>query len=187
MKQTIFFLQVLIILLLSGCANNSNKALIDTKNPRIENLKNVDVIGISEEGTISQLSFPKVWNEFFAIYNKSSHEKNSIFYGITYTKSLTATNENTIYTYMVGSPTNIYNSLPLEMKIHSIPDGEYAVFSHLGPVRDLTETFNYIFGEWIPQSSYKRRNGDVFEYYDDRFRDESYQSVIEIWVPVTKR
>lgn len=187
MKLTLLLLPVLITVLLSGCAGNKNKVQLDVKNPRIVELKYTDVIGISKEGVLSELSFQDVWEEFFDVYDKSSHQDNSIFYGITYTNSRTPADENTKYTYMVGTPTHIYNSLPLEMTIHTIARGEYAVFYHVGPISGIQATFDYIFKEWIPQSMYKSRNGEVFEYYDERFRDERYDSVLEIWVPVTKR
>jgi len=65
-----------------------------------------------------------------------------------------------------------------------IPAARYAVFTHTGPVTELHGTVRKVWSEWIPASGVKPTGGPDFELYDERFKMDEPDSVIEIWVPV---
>ena len=88
--------------------------------------------------------------------------------------------------------------LEVESPAAPVPDGmemvtlkpqRYAVFTHviedknLG--KDLTRSFEYIFGTWLPESGYQLAKAPDFEYYDqDRFDPKTLSGEIDLYIPV---
>jgi|SRR5215472_13519933 len=73
-----------------------------------------------------------------------------------------------------------------EVGTQTIAGGRYAVFLHRGSYDQLSETYDQIFAEWLPQSSCRLRNAPCFEVYlnrnPKRTRPENLRT--EIHVPV---
>ena len=66
----------------------------------------------------------------------------------------------------------------------SLPDAEYAVFTHKGPIPRIHETFGYIFGTWLPSSAYTVTGTPDFELYSAEFNPLDVAPTMEIWIPV---
>ncbi|MEC0172333.1 AraC family transcriptional regulator [Paenibacillus graminis] len=63
--------------------------------------------------------------------------------------------------------------------------GKYAKFIHKGTVKDLMQTYHYIWGVWFPKSGYELDNRDDFECYTERFAGEDVESSeIDIYFPI---
>lgn len=77
--------------------------------------------------------------------------------------------------------------LPQGMTRLSFDPHAYAVFTHNGVMAGMTETISTIYEGWLPGSSYRSAADFYFEYFDDRFQPGSRDSVLFIFVPVTKR
>lgn len=90
--------------------------------------------------------------------------------------------------YLAGAEVDSTDEVPDGMTVRTIPAGEFAVFTHVGPIDRLGETIGGIYGEWLPASGYQRRDDlpDV-ELYDERFDGMSPTSELEIHVPVARR
>ena len=67
-----------------------------------------------------------------------------------------------------------------------LPANRYAIFTHKGKLPGrITETFGYIYGEWLPRSGYKQAAPCDFERYDARFKGpDNDESLTEICVPI---
>jgi AraC family transcriptional regulator len=52
-----------------------------------------------------------------------------------------------------------------EVGVQIIPGGSYAVFLHRGPHAGLNDTYNAIFGQWLPASGRQLREQPCFEVY----------------------
>lgn len=52
-----------------------------------------------------------------------------------------------------------------EVGVQTIPGGAYAVFLHRGPYEGLNQTYNAIFGRWLPASGRQLRDEPCFEVY----------------------
>jgi AraC family transcriptional regulator len=48
---------------------------------------------------------------------------------------------------------------------HQLPAGRYAVFTHLGPYRQLHLTWIAIYRDWLPATGYALRDAPPFEHY----------------------
>ncbi len=74
--------------------------------------------------------------------------------------------------------------LPDGMETLVLPGGLYAVFDYKGLSTD-TAIFQYLFGEWLPQSAtYRLDSRPHFEILGDRYRNNDPASEEEIWIPV---
>ncbi|RLC58612.1 MAG: hypothetical protein DRH89_00625 [Candidatus Cloacimonadota bacterium] len=63
---------------------------------------------------------------------------------------------------------------------------EVAVFTHEGSLDNLSETYKYIYEEWLPKSGYELADGDEVEWYDSRFKYDSADSQMDIHIPIKK-
>jgi len=72
------------------------------------------------------------------------------------------------------------------MIAHIVPAARYAVFEHHGLLDKMHQTYEYIFGVWMPENGYVMADADSLEVYDERFKVGKDDSVFEIWVPITK-
>jgi AraC family transcriptional regulator len=77
-----------------------------------------------------------------------------------------------------------YESLPEGMDTLELPGGDYAVFLHKGAASTGPQTFQYIFGTWLPVSGYLLDNRPHFEVLGDLYRNDHPDSEEEIWIPV---
>jgi len=58
-------------------------------------------------------------------------------------------------------------NLPEGAALRHVPEGDYAVFTHTGPVETLAHTKNYIYGSWLPKSGRQRTDGPQFTLYSN--------------------
>jgi AraC family transcriptional regulator len=85
--------------------------------------------------------------------------------------------------YMAGNPVSDIARLPAGMERWDIPETTYAVFETRLP--KIEETFDYIFGTWLPASNYQHDAEPVLERYGETFRPDN--PVVSIYVPVKKK
>jgi AraC family transcriptional regulator len=85
--------------------------------------------------------------------------------------------------YMAGNPVSDGGNLPAGMSAWEIAEQTYAVFGSSIPT--LPETFDTIFGEWLPSSGYKQAEGPLLERYGENFSPEN--PVVDIYIPVQKQ
>lgn len=87
-------------------------------------------------------------------------------------------------TYMAGIEVTAPQNLPEGMVHWHIEKQTYAVFTHVGDVEALPETYKLIFSKWLPESGYEAVYGIDFELYDRRFRPGDVHSELDIYVPI---
>ncbi|MFD1019888.1 AraC family transcriptional regulator [Thalassobacillus hwangdonensis] len=92
------------------------------------------------------------------------------------------------FVYVIGMEVKEGTDTPEGMVYKSFPELDYAVFTT--PEADeesfpstIQSTWNYIFTEWFPQSSYEHRGTLDFELYDERcYGTENKQ--MDIYIPI---
>ena len=90
----------------------------------------------------------------------------------------------TSFVYIAAVPVTNNAKVPEGMVSTTIPAGRYAVFTHRGAIAELPHTINYIWGTWLPQCGYERREGPDFELYDERFDAATVSGEIDIYLPI---
>jgi AraC family transcriptional regulator len=72
-----------------------------------------------------------------------------------------------------------------EIGYKEIPEGRYAIFTHAGPYENFQDSYDYIFGHWVPDNNAELRDEPCFEKYlnsPDKTKPEKLMT--EIYIPV---
>lgn len=77
-----------------------------------------------------------------------------------------------------------FGNIPSEMINIVIPTGKYAVFTHIGLLDNLEETYQFIFNAWKRENNYKIKNSDQFEVYDDKFIEGDTDSEMDNYIAI---
>jgi AraC family transcriptional regulator len=155
--------------------------------PRFESRAEFHVVGLYIEDTMESQAIMDLWINFFKNKHKISAKTGKGEYGITSMLENYDPETHMGYRYIVGTRVKNTKNVPKNMIAHTVPEAYYAIFEHHGLINSVDTTFSYIFGEWLPRSGYEVVQKDIFEYYDSRFKHNSEDSIMEIWVPVTKK
>jgi arsenate reductase len=78
-----------------------------------------------------------------------------------------------------------FENIPEGMEAFTLEAGLYAVFIHRG--LDFQPTFQRIFYEWLPNSSYALDQRPHFELLGSKYKNGSADSEEEVWVPIKVR
>jgi len=77
-----------------------------------------------------------------------------------------------------------FDMIPDGMEKLIIPEGLYAVFQYKGRPSEAQETFQFIFGSWLPNSEYKIDERPYFALMGEKYKGESPESEEEFWIPI---
>ncbi|ENJ9655498.1 AraC family transcriptional regulator [Clostridium botulinum] len=158
-----------------------------TIQPVIKVIPEVKVIGIKGKTTLKNNLLPALWNAFnkssSKIINKAEPLK---YYGICENdRPNNQFGENVTYSEIVGIEVTSFDYIPEGMIAKVIPQGKYVVFTHKGSIYKLQETYEYIWGTWIPFSKVEIDMRDDFELYDGGFKGaNNHLSEIDIYIPI---
>ena len=88
------------------------------------------------------------------------------------------------FEYVAGLVVSKVEDLPEGFVVREVPSYQYAVFTHVGALTTLKDTYEYIYQTWLPQSGYQLAGNIDFEYYDQDFKDFAPDSRFYIYVPI---
>ncbi|OGO67657.1 MAG: hypothetical protein A2Z49_01765 [Chloroflexi bacterium RBG_19FT_COMBO_56_12] len=88
------------------------------------------------------------------------------------------------FEYVAGLVVDKVEDLPEGFVVREVPSHKYAVFTHVGALTTLKDTYEYIYQTWLPQSGYQLAGNIDFEYYDQDFKDFAPDSRFYIYVPI---
>lgn len=73
---------------------------------------------------------------------------------------------DTLYTHIVAMEVNGFSFVPNAMITHTIPNGEFLVFKHQGPEKNIDSTYMAI-NEWLEDNNYVNPRSFDIEQWDD--------------------
>lgn len=73
--------------------------------------------------------------------------------------------------------------LPEGMEAFHLVSGLYAVFHYKGLSSDKS-IYQYIYGNWVPNSAYNLADRPHFEILGDKYKNNDPNSEEEIWIPI---
>lgn len=157
--------------------------------PKIVTKEKLTLVGMKHKFSRNNNIIPWLWQQFNPRRNEITNKVNDLSYGVCLNDEKVMAQDatdDTVFTEFVGIEVENTESIPDGMETLELPAATYAVFKHKGYLSELTETFNYIYGQWAPsQNKYQFADYFDFELYDPkRFQRDSLDSEIEIWVPV---
>jgi len=151
---------------------------------KIVELRPMKFIGLEYYGENKNNEISEMWGKFMQVANSvPSRTNNQNYYGVCFS------NEGDTHPirYIAGLEVTSLDKIPEGMKGKSIDSGKYAVFTHQGLLHNLKETYDHIYGKWIPEANLTPvagLDGLDFELYDDRFIPDSPDSEFDIYVKI---
>lgn len=93
--------------------------------------------------------------------------------------------DNGDFSFIVGESVDKQAEVPEGGYVDiQLPAGKYAMFKAYGPAGLTSQTRDYIYGTWLPNSNYERREGPDFEITDVLHSTFPDQMRISIYIPV---
>ncbi len=72
-----------------------------------------------------------------------------------------------------------------DIGVQTVPGGDYAVTTHIGPYDTLGRTYAALFGEWLPRSGREVRHSPSFEVYlNDPDGTDPDDLLVDIYAPL---
>ena len=161
-----------------------------TMEPEIKHIDTITAIGMigeviplmSQESSNNMQVIPALWQELHA---RRHDLPDCIIDRISVIGGIAQKMPDRNLEYLAGVMVSDGNvEVPEGMTKRRIPAGEYAVFTHRGPVRNLGHTKNYIYGSWLPKSGRERADGPQFSLYSENFDPNGDQSEIYLHIPL---
>ena len=154
--------------------------------PRIVELKAKKLIGLSQEMSLIDNRTFEVWKNFRRrskeVPNTLSQDFISLqVYSENYFETFSPANKFVKWACVeVGS----FDEIPLGLDSLLLEGGLYAVFNFKGDAAKAPAFFQYIYGEWIPNSIYILDYRPHFEILGANFKNNDPTSEEEIWIPI---
>ena len=142
------------------------------------------VIGVRERfvpGKIERI--PLLWDQFIRRADEIANQVPCVHYGVCIDDREGPTSAPGFF-YIAGVGVTSLDVMPAGMAGFTVPAGTYAVFTHKGPIADLHQTIAAIWREWLPASGLTTTGAPDFELYDERFKMQSPDSEVDVYVPV---
>ena len=122
--------------------------------PRIVRKETFALLGLQEHFTRETEDFEGIWKRFMRYEAQiSPHSVDGAFYGANY-----APKTGTGIDYLAGMAVGEVQDVPEDLILREVPSSRYAVFECT--VRTISDTYDWIFGEWLQTASYPRPGPD---------------------------
>lgn len=160
-----------------------------TMEPTFVERSDIKVVGLAQPFKVKEgVDGPSVWRRFRPLIEQIPHRVGSHTFGLGEVVDKAAGHH--VYAPAVevsdlGDPAAL-ETLGLFGK--ELKGGTFAVFTHkltspdIG--RQMRDAYHYIYGTWVERSHTELRAWYDFEYYDERFDNETLLGEVDIWVPV---
>jgi predicted transcriptional regulator YdeE/heterodisulfide reductase subunit C len=145
------------------------------------------IIGVEDIGKRESRNTAQIWAKFRELITKVPKKDASHGLGITMvTKELLEKGENR---FIVANEIEGVNEIPEGMIVETIPAQNYAVFTHIGFLVNIGETYQYINDDWFVNNTRYQRVpfAPEFEYYDRRFSLTSKESELDLYIPIQEK
>lgn len=154
--------------------------LIKIDKPRIEALSSLQIMGLSMFCTPEKtVQIPDLWQRFNEREKEISATIGDVYYGVCH-----GLDETGCFNYLAGIQVTATTNIPQAMTLLTIPDNQYAVFSHVGHVAELPKTIYSIWNNELSKLGLQPEEAPDFERYDINFNPQTGQGIIELWIPI---
>ena len=156
--------------------------------PRIVHSEKKKLIGQYLVMSLVNNQTGKLWSAFMPRRTEIEHKVGTSFFSLQvypqgYHKNFNPASEFTKWALIEVLN---FDHIPHDMTAFTLKAGDYAVFDYKGSSAD-TSIFQYIYGEWIPNSEYVLDDRPHFEVLGANYKNNDPNSEEEIWIPIKKR
>nr|WP_315157760.1 GyrI-like domain-containing protein [uncultured Flavobacterium sp.] len=156
--------------------------------PRILNSEERKLIGIRLTMSFADYKVGELWSNFLPKRKEINNNINNDLISMTVynpTHFLNFSPSNEFEKWATVEVSN-FDNLPSGMETFILAGGLYAVFDYKGLNTD-SSVFNYIYGEWIPNSDYDLDDRPHFEILGNKYKNSDPESEEEIWIPIKRK
>ena len=141
------------------------------------------VVGMSYIGKNEAGEIPQMWEVYKSRFNEIN-AINNICFGLCFANPHEGAAQGE-FEYIAATEVKDNQNIPEGMVYREVSEYQYAVFTHQGTLVKLSETFEYIYNTWLPQSGFEV-HPDKFdmELYDEHFILDSDASALDIYVAI---
>jgi AraC family transcriptional regulator len=161
--------------------SNSKLKVMNLK-PKIREIKPIPVVYIHSIGNYNDVG--PVWERLMQfIKEKKLFSFNMDFIGVSYDDPTVTESEKLRYDACVSVRKEVKGEGEVGYKV--LEGGLYAIFRHKGPYESLSQSYDQIYLNWLPQSGYELRDAPPVEFYlnhPERTKPENLKT--DIYVPV---
>ena len=149
-------------------------------NPRLEVLPEMELVGLAvstypmDDPRADPSLVQEVWDFLFQIIAATGTEVKGPMYGAQIMDG-----ESLSYLASFESDADFPGA-----ERWLLPESTYAIFEHKGKVDGLGRLFAYILNEWLPSNHKRMRPSPALEIYDERFIDDSDESIMHVAIPL---
>ncbi|MCU0486365.1 MAG: GyrI-like domain-containing protein [Anaerolineales bacterium] len=148
--------------------------------PKFVELPAFTVVGMRYYGRNENQEISQMWEVFNQKCCQIQHiHTGSPAYGVCFSVPGAPAGE---FEYVASFAVDKVENVPAEMVVREVPAHKYAVFTHVGELDKLGETYRYIYQTWLPQSGYQATGDLDFELYDEDFTGFAPDSRFYIYV-----
>ncbi len=159
---------------------------LEMKN-RIENSKEIVLVGKCLRMSLANNKTAEIWKSFMPfrhlIKNKLGEEYYSVevYKDLDFFKSFDPERE---YIKWAALRVTKKENVPDDMQVLNIPAGLYAVFNYKGRSSKVSEAYQYILLNWLPNSDYGLDNRPHFAIMGEKYIQDNPESEEELWIPI---
>lgn len=157
---------------------------------KIENLAPKKLIGKQLKMSFINNLTPVLWKSFMPRRREIQNTVSTDLYSMqVYDDTFDYLNLNPAKEFTKWAVIEVKNfeNIPDGMQSYELSGGLYAVFIHKGAASEFAKTFNYIFGEWLPNSEYDVDNREHFEILQEGYSSTDPNAEEEIWIPIKRK
>lgn len=154
-----------------------------TMKPEIIFKEEFYVVGLRYFGSNQNGEIPELWDEFNKRYDEIENKVSGGCIGLCeHVENFDP--DSSKFEYVCCCEVSKTTVIPDGMVLRKVPAQKYARFVHKGPVDSLGETYDKIFGEYLPDHDLHTAVAADFEYYGDEFEFGSENSIMYVYIPI---
>jgi len=154
---------------------------------RIIDIHEKRLVGCKIETSLNKNKNKELWQRFMPRLNEIENKLDNNFFSIQiYDPKLEFKNFTpyTIFVIWAAVETRNQSELPSGMNQLFIPEGKYAVFTHVGTAVESFLTTQYIYGVWLPESKFQLDERPHFQIMEPDYDPNDPNAKETFWVPV---
>lgn len=159
-------------------------------NPRIETLREKQLIGMHVQMTLAQNRTGELWRSFMPRRNEIEHRVNGDMISMqVYDEQMDFGNMDPLVAFEKWATAEVTSTsdIPEGMEVFTLPGGLYAVFEYKGSLQGAEAFFRSVFGMWLPASEYDIDNRPHFEVLGAKYKNNDPDSEEEVWIPIRNK
>lgn len=156
---------------------------------RLENRPGFNLLGMqcSINGLLSSApdfiyKAPQLWMQFSHLADQQNLSPFAAI-GVIDTSNYTDFDVSLPYWAGIEQPTDSETN---GLSVLQVPEQEYMVIPHRGPVALLHKTLEWVIHFWLPESGYRGANGFELELYGRDYDPFSESAYMEYWLPIQR-